>query len=207
MNKEAIKSALAAITTDNFLDNTKTLLATLGYKSDKTADLFGSVTEFINEYDAPNPNTKTEKEFRQHVKSLQFVFQYTTDEIVDDPQLQLFESASFDKGNYQSFIFCSVELKDNDYSRTKYAEFTREINKRLFAPTVIIFRAGERLTIAFTDRRPSKTQQEYDVLEQVTLIKDIRLNNPHRAHLDILSELSLEACVKWIDDNKKQKKL
>ena len=205
MNKEAIKSALAAITTDNFLDNTKTLLATLGYKSDKTADLFGSVTEFINEYDAPNPNTKTEQEFHQHVKSVQFVFQYTTDEIVDDPQLQLFEAASFDKGNYQSFIFCSVELKDNDYSRTKYAEFTREINKRLFAPTVIIFRAGERLTIAFADRRPSKTQQEYDVLEQVTLIKDIRLKNPHRAHLDILSELSLEECIKWIDEKKKQK--
>ncbi len=206
MNKDAIKSALAAITTDNFLDNTKALLATLGYKSDKTEDLFGSVDEFIDDYDAPNPNTKTEQEFRNHVKSVQFIFQFTSDEIEDDPQqTKLFEAATFDKGNNQSFIFCTVELKDNDYSRTKYAEFTREINKRLIAPTVVFFRTAAHLTIAFADRRPSKTQQEYDVLEQVTLIKDIRLNNPHRAHLDILSELSLEACVKWIDEKKKQK--
>ena len=43
------------------------------------------------------------------------------------------------------------------------------------------------------------------MLGQVTLIKDIRLNNPHRAHLDILSELSLEACAQWMNDKKKPK--
>ncbi|MYK17718.1 hypothetical protein F4055_06025, partial [Candidatus Poribacteria bacterium] len=68
-----------------------------------------------------------------------------------------------------------------------------------------MFRAGHRLTVAFADRRPDKTNEDRDVLGQVTLIKDIRLNDPHRAHLDILSELSFEACVKWIDDNKKPK--
>ena len=204
MNKETIKSALAEITTGDFLDNTKVLLATLGYKSDKTADLFGSVDEFIDEYDAPNLNTKTEQEFRQHVKSVQFIFQVTKDEIVDERQLTLLDPVTFSKGNNQSFLFCAIELKDNDYSRTKYAEFTREINKRLFAPTVIIFRAGERLTIAFADRRPNLTDESLDVLGQVTLIKDIRPNNPHRAHLDILSELSLESCVKWINDNDKE---
>ena len=204
MNKETIKSTLAAIPTGDFLDNTKALLATLGYKSDRTADIFGSVDEFIEEYEAPTPNTKTEQEFRQHVKSVQFIFQLTSDEITDTPQLQLFDPAAFDKGNTQCFLFCAVELKESDYSRTKYAEFTREINKRLSAPTVILFRAGDRLTVAFADRRPNITNESLDVLGQVTLIKDIRLNNPHRAHLDILSELSLESCVKWINENRKQ---
>ena len=119
--------------------------------------------------------------------------------------MTLLESNSFDKGNITSFLFCAVELKDNNYSRTKYAEFTREINKRLFAPTVILFRAGDRLTVAFADRRPDKIDGDRDVLGQVTLIKDIRLNNPHRAHLDILSELSLEECVQWMNDNRKPK--
>ena len=119
--------------------------------------------------------------------------------------MTLLESNAFDKGNIKSFLFCAVELKDNNYSRTKYAEFTREINKRLFAPTVILFRAGDRLTVAFADRRPDKTDDDRDVLGQVTLIKDIRLNNPHRAHLDILSELSLEECVQWMNDNRKPK--
>ena len=119
--------------------------------------------------------------------------------------MTLLESNAFDKGNIKSFLFCAVELKDNNYSRTKYAEFTREINKRLFAPTVILFRAGDRLTVAFADRRPDKTDGDRDVLGQVTLIKNIRLNNPHRAHLDILSELSLEECVQWMNDNRKPK--
>ena len=206
MNKEAIKSALAAMQNGVLLEKSKDLLSTLGYRSELTLELSGTVHDFFEEFPPLNPNTKTEQKFRKHAESAQIIFQFTKDEIEDDPeQMTLLESNSFDKGNTKSFLFCAVELKDNRYSRTKYAEFTREINKRLFAPTVILFRAGDRLTVAFADRRPDKTDGDRDVLGQVTLIKDIRLNNPHRAHLDILSELSLEACVQWMNDKKKPK--
>ena len=189
--------------TDDLLEQSKHLLSTLGYRSDLTLDLSGTVSDFFDEFPAPNPNTKTEQHFRDNAESAQIIFQFTKDEIVDEQQLTLLDPATFNKGNNQSFLFCAVELKNNDYSRTKYAEFTREINKRLFAPTVIIFRAREHLTIAFADRRPNITDESRDVLGQVTLIKDIRLADPHRAHLDILSELSLEQCIKWMDDNRK----
>ena len=206
MNKNAIKSALAAIPTGDFLEKSKELLGTIGYRSELTLELSGTVHDFFEEFPPLNPNTKTEQEFRKHAESAQIIFQFTKDEIEDDPQqMTLLESNTFDKGNIKSFLFCAVELKDNTYSRTKYAEFTREINKRLFAPTVILFRATNRLTVAFADRRPDKTDGDRDVLGQVTLIKDIRLNNPHRAHLDILSELSLEECVQWMNDNRKPK--
>ena len=206
MNKEAIKSALAAMQNGVLLKKSKDLLSTLGYRSELTLELSGTVHDFFEEFPPLNPNTKTEQEFRKHAESAQIIFQFTKDEIEDDPeQMTLLESNAFDKGNIKSFLFCAVELKDNNYSRTKYAEFTREINKRLFAPTVILFRAADRLTIAFADRRPDKTDDDRDVLGQVTLIKDIRLNNPHRAHLDILSELSLETCVQWMNDKKKPK--
>lgn len=203
MNKETIKSALAATQNGNLLEKSKELLSTLGYRSDRTLGLSRSVDDFFEEFPPVNPNTKSEQHFRENAESVQIIFQVTKDEIVDDPQLNLLEPNNFDKGNTQCFLFCAVELKDDVYSRTKYAEFTREINKRLNAPTVILFRTGDRLTIAFADRRPSETDETVDVLGQVTLIKDIRLNNPHRAHLDILSELSLEQCIKWMDDNKK----
>ena len=205
MNKEAIKSALSAIRTGDLLEKSKDLLATIGYRSERTLELSGTVHDFLEEFPPLNPNTKTEQEFRKNAESVKLVFQFTSDEITDDIQQRLFESEAFDKGNIKSFLFCAVELKDNTYSRTKYAEFTREINKRLFAPTVILFRAGDRLTVAFADRRPDKTNDDRDVLGQVTLIKDIRLNDPHRAHLDILSELSLEECVQWIDEKQKPK--
>ena len=200
MNKEAIKSALAAIPTGDFLEKSKALLGTIGYRSELTLELSGTVHDFFEEFPPLNPNTKTEQEFRKHAESAQIIFQFTKDEIIDEDI-----SKSFDKGNNQSFLFCAVELKDNSYSRTKYAQFTREINKRLFAPTVILFRAGNRLTVAFADRRPDKTDEDRDVLGQVTLIKDIRLNDPHRAHLDILSELSLEECAAWMDAKQKPK--
>ena len=206
MNKEAIKSALAAMQNGVLLEKSQDLLSTLGYRSELTLELSGTVHDFFEEFPPLNPNTRTEQEFRKHAESAQIIFQFTKDEIEDDPQqMTLLESHAFDKGNIKSFLFCAVELKDNTYARTKYAEFTREINKRLFAPTVILFRAGDRLTIAFADRRPDKTDEDRDVLGQVTLIKDIRLNNPHRAHLDILSELSLAECVQWMNDNRKPK--
>ena len=205
MNKQTIKSALAAIPTGDLLEKSKNLLAILGYQSELTLELSGTVHDFFEEFPPRNPNTKTEQEFRKHAQSAQIIFQFTSDEIANDPQGTLFEAIPFDKGNIKSFLFCAVALKDNNYSRTKYAEFTREINKRLFAPTVILFRVGNRLTVAFADRRPDKTDEDRDVLGQVTLIKDIRLNNPHRAHLDILSELSLEACAAWMDVNNKPK--
>ena len=206
MNKDAIKSALAAIPTGDFLEKSTEFLGTIGYRSELTLELSGTVHDFFEEFPPLTPNTKTEQEFRKHAASAQIIFQFTKDEIEEGPQqITLLESNAFDKGNIKSFLFCAVELKDNNYSRTKYAEFTREINKRLFAPTVILFRAGNRLTVAFADRRPDKTDEDRDVLGQVTLIKDIRLNNPHRAHLDILSELSLEECLKWMNDNRKPK--
>ena len=205
MDKEKIKGALAEMQTGNFLEKSKELLDTIGYRSERTLELSGNVDTFIQELPALSPNTKTEQEFRNNVESVQLVFQFTSDEIPDETQQKLFESDAFDKGWTDSFIFCTVELKNNTYSRTKYAEFTREINKRLLAPTVVLFRVANYLTIGFTDRRPHKTEADRDVLGQVTLIKDIRLDDPHRAHLDILSELSLAECAAWMDANGKPK--
>lgn len=202
MNKPHIQSALAALSTGDFSEVSKNLLATLGYRSERTLKLSGAVEDFIQEFPAPNPNTKAEQAFRNSVESVQLLFQFTSDEVAGD-----MESAadSLQESWTASFLFFAVTLKKNTYSRSRYAEFTREINKRLIAPTVVLFRVAERLTVAFVGRRQHKYDESRDVLEQVTLIKDIRLDKPHRAHLDILSELSLEECVKWMDANDKPK--
>ena len=55
MNKEHIRSALAAIPTGDFPKVSKKLLATLGYRSERTLELSGSVADFIQEFPAPNP--------------------------------------------------------------------------------------------------------------------------------------------------------
>ena len=202
--KEEIESALAAMTDDDFLETSKDLLEVLGYCSDRTANFPGTADDFIRRFPARNENTDTEQEFRKNVESVELVFQVSSTEIAPDDQPTLFEAPTFDEGYVRSFVFFAIELKDSDYPRGKYAQFTREVNKRFIMPVVVFFRVQDRLTIGFVGRRQGKRDPDRDVLEQVTLIKDIRLHDPHRAHLDILFELSLGECAKWMADHKEQ---
>ena len=202
IKKREIESALAAIASGDFLETSKELLEVLGYRSELTDKLPETVDDFIKELPAQNKNTKTEQEFRDDAQSVELVFQVTSDEIASN-QLTLFK-LPFDKGNAKSYTFFTVELKDKDYPRGKYAQFTREINKRMVMPVVVLFRAGNRLTMAFVRRRPNQLDESKDVLEKVTLIKDIRLDKPHRAHLEVMFELSLAECAKWMADHNKQ---
>ena len=203
--KTEIKSAVAAIAGGDFLETSKNLLAVLGYHSQRTVTLPRAVEDFIQRFPAENRNTKTEQEFRDNAESVALVFQVTSDEIDTSDQPTRSEAPAFDKGYVKSFVFFTVELKGKDYPRGKYAQFTREINKRFMMPIVVFFRVEDRLTIGFVGRRPHQLNPEADVLEQVTLIKDIRLDKPHRAHTDILSELSLAECAKWMAANNQPK--
>ena len=130
IKKREIESALAKIPTSAFLESARNLLGALGYRSQRTLKLWGSVDEFIASIPAPNKNTVTELEFRDAAESIQLVFQVTSSEITTDNQQNLFESPAFDAGEIKSFLFFAVELKDKDYPRGKYAQFTREVNKR-----------------------------------------------------------------------------
>ena len=202
--KEEIESALAAMIDDDFLETSKDLLAVLGYCSDRTANFPGTAEDFIRRFPARNRNTDTEQEFLKNVESVELVFQVSSEEIAPNDQSILFEAPTFDEGYVRTFTFFAIELADKDYPRGKYAQFTREINKRMVMPIVVFFRVENRLTIGFVGRRQHRRDPDRDVLEQVTLIKDIRLDNPHRAHTEILFELSLEECAKWMADHKEQ---
>ena len=81
MNKEAIKSALSAIPTGNFLEKSKDLLATIGYQSERTLELSGTVHDFFEEFPPLNPNTKTEQEFRKHAEFVKLVLCILASEI------------------------------------------------------------------------------------------------------------------------------
>ena len=87
--KEQILSALAAIPASDFLAATKDLLEVLGYQSDRTQELSGSVDDFIQEFPAYSQNTQTRQAFRKHVRSVRLIFQVTRDEIasVNQPTL------------------------------------------------------------------------------------------------------------------------
>ena len=201
--RENIQAALEAIPTCDFLAATKDLLNILGYQSERIMELSGDPEDFIQQFSAQNENTRTEKTFCENAQSVRFVFQLTSDEIAASSQQALnFKAASFDKGNASSFIFSSVELKQDTYARGQYAQFIREINKRLSQPSVVLFRTPSNLlTLAFVHRRVHKRDPNRDVMGSVSLIREIDPTDPHRAHLDILAELSLPNLLAWMDAN------
>ena len=197
--KERIQATLADIPNKNFLSATKDLLNVIGYQSERILpNQSGDVDGFIAHFPAGNPNTASEQFFRDNTKSMHILFQLTSAEI--SAQSSLLDIDGFDTGNARSFIFAAVELNGKSYSRSQYAACTREINKRFPMPTVVLFKtAADLLTLSFVHRREHKRDPSRDVLGNVSLIREIDITDPHRAHLDILAELSLPQRLHWMD--------
>lgn len=86
-----------------------------------------------------------------------------------------------------------VQFGKPHYSRTELSGITRAVNRLFPMPAMLLFRHGDTLTLAVINRRLHKLDSSKDVLEKVTLIKDIRLVQPHRAHIEILCDLSLDS--------------
>ena len=102
-----------------------------------------------------------------------------------------------------------MQLKNGGHSRGKYAEWTREINKRFGMPVVVLFvcadanhNSQKRLTLAFVGRRKNMTNESRDVLQKVSLLREIHCTKPHRGHLDILAALSFDNRLDYIAKQK-----
>ena len=201
-----IRAALGKMAAGDLTDASTQLLAALGYRSDRLLDgQTGNVGHFISDFKADNTDTRSEQDFLDSTKEVRILFQFTDTEIAATGQRMLFDAEGFSAGNSRSFLFAAVELDGGTYPRGRYVSFTREINKRFNRmPAVIVFRTADgKVTLAFVNRRPSKTRADRQVLGSVSLIREINAVSPHRAHLDILAELSLTERLKWMDDHGK----
>jgi len=175
---------------------TRHLLSELGYTSNKALPPENNNLTALIEWgrDIENVKGKQIDLLKEHWVEAEIVFQLTDDELQDST---IFSPTEFDQSRIQSFLFVAADLSDEKYTRGKLAEMTRIVNKIFKMPVIMFYRYGRTsdrhdLTIALIHRRPNKKDQSIDVLEKVTLIKDIRVSNPHRAHSDILGNLSLK---------------
>ena len=190
-HKNDIKNALEHFTDGNLADNARHLLNTLGYQSDRTMSLEpNTAAEFIVNFD-PSNTMNAERALLDEWESVDILFQLTGGEItLSDQVAPGFEGIGIDNSIYQSYLFFALKLRGSSYSRTQLSQITREINKLTPMPAMVVFQHGELLTFAVIDRRLHMRDESKDVLEKVTLIKDINLGDPHRAHIDILFDLS-----------------
>ncbi|MCS1413648.1 MAG: Modification methylase PaeR7I [Verrucomicrobia subdivision 3 bacterium] len=182
-----LRTALQKLRHSDFRDGHLALLKTLGYQSTRTLPIPNADPKRFKEWVEEKAQQKLDENKAKfsdwHHADL--LFQLTGEE------LQGASGQEVEPGLMQSYVFFALGLKINSYSRTDLATITRQINRLFPMPVMVLYTYGGLLSIAVINRRPHKRDRDRDVLEKVTLIKDIRLEAPHRAHLDILSQLYL----------------
>ena len=191
-HKDEIKSALQRFSDGHLVENARNLLNTLGYRSERTLSLEPNTADgFVGHFDQHSTMNR-ERTLLSEWESIDFLFQLTGDEIIQSDQTTFhFEGSGVDQNRYESYLFFTLKLQNRGYTRTQLSDIAREINKLLMIPAMVMFQHGDAITFAVIDRRLHEHDESKDVLERVTLIKDINLRNPHRAHIDILFDLSL----------------
>ena len=189
----AIQTSLANFQTLPLKDAARELLATLGYKSDKFLVGAGSEPKDFLDYFAKGHTFNETKALVSEWKSADLLFQLTDQELSGESAL--FTNDSVQRGLLKSYIFIVIELEGSEYARGTFSDIARQINRLFPMPVMVIFKHGDRLSIAVINRRRNKLDDSKDVLEKATLIRDINFTQPHRGHLDILDSLVLSKLV------------
>jgi len=161
------------------------LLATLGYASDKRIDLTPATAEgFLAAFGQDRPFNRDKAEI-QEWRQVEFLFQFTNDEVLtlSSGQISLLTDQVVNGALIESFVFIAIELAGGAYSRSRLAAITREVNRLFPMPVIVLFRYGPYLSLTVIRRRLHQRDATRDVLEKVTLVKDIAFAEPLRAHL------------------------
>ncbi len=186
-----IQEAIKAFANDDITNAGINLFSVLGYDTSLQAPLDKKTyMEFKENYIDSSPSAdrfSEEKALVSDWKSIYILFQLTNDSF--NGTKSLFEE-SINPTDMQSYLCFAIELINEDYSKSQIANITREINKLFSIPIIIIFKYSKLLTLSVINRRVNKRNSDRDVLEKVTLIKDIFFEKPHRAHIEILFDMS-----------------
>ena len=186
-----INQALKDFQNGTLIDNARNLLNTLGYESEITLDLETNLAEEFISYFDEFGTLNTERAIVDEWVSIDFLCQLTEEEISGTGQTRIaFKNKRLDNTVIESYVFFALKLRESSYTRTQLANITREINRLTPMPAMLLFQHGQTLTLAVIDRRLHKRDESKDVLEKVTLIKDINAHDPHPAHTKILFDLS-----------------
>jgi adenine-specific DNA-methyltransferase len=178
------------------------ILTTLGYASNKTFDFPVEPSAFAREVEILLGGGKQMNKVESQLAdwhSVAFLFQLTDDELpsLAAGQTTLFSDAAVQAFRIESFVFLAIELKAGNWSRTRLARISREINRLFPMPVILLIRHAQEdatplLSVVVINRRADKRDSNRDVMDgKISIIKDIDLLQPHAAHLRILESMAL----------------
>lgn len=191
--KKEIQDQLFSLQQGNLYENALSFFETLGYNTQRRNRLANHTFQaFEDTFLQKNEPFSKENALIKDWKSVELLFQLTDNEVRQS--ISLFQNLEVNNTLIESYLFFAIELKEAHYNRTELSKITREINRIFPMPVMVFFRYGEVVTLAMINRRIHKKDREKDVLEKVTLLKDIFLteNLTHRAHIDILADLQFQ---------------
>lgn len=193
--KKLIQSALQSFKDGDLTQKSIGLFQALGYNTDRQNFFSEKTYRFFREsFFNDDTRFSEEKALVPEWKYIDLLFQLSKDEIT--PQHSLFDTKKVDRTIIETYLFFVIGLSKDNYNRTALSQITREINKVFPMPVMVLFKYGSSLTLAVINRRLHKRDERKDVLEKVTLIKDISIENPHRAHIEILFDLSFSELLR-----------
>ncbi len=190
-----IQGAVTALAGNNLAATATALIANIGYTSPKTLAIETDPARFLAEL---NIDPAKLQDAIPRIKAIHFLFQLTGDEL---PALSRHTTpqtgANFQRGAIDSFVFLAVDLDAAAWSRRELVTIVREVNRGFAMPAIILFRHGTHATLAVIDRRTNRRDPARDVVGgRISLVKDVDLASPHRAHVEILADLSLAAIAR-----------
>ncbi len=202
--KQNIETALKAFDKQPIRNAAIRLLNTLGYHSGYvSSDELDKPRYDRIKKDAEKTANPTDRLCIKQWKPFSQVMQVTDAEINAQliTEVTHFESKAIDNELRSSYMFIAMPLTGDTYTRTQLANIMRFMSMRILQPFMVMFRYGSVLTLGIINRRQSKRDENKQVLEKVTLIKDIDLDAPKRAHIEVVFDLYLRNLI--TDKNKK----
>ena len=190
--KAEVVSAINAFGKQTLFKASIKLFETLGYKTERQSRLSKNTLKgFLDDFPVASEKMNLKKAISENWQSVELLFQLTQAEMTQ--QVSLFDTGKVDNTIIEAYLFFAIELKSGEYSRTQLSDITRELNKVFPMPVMVVFKYGETITLSVIKRRLHKRDSNKDVLEKVTLVKDVNIQNPHRAHVEILSDLCFDS--------------
>src|SRR5574344_1395860 len=187
MTKFDIIQSLNNFSQNNLLNNSLDLFRNLGYTTKRTFSV-DSLDDFKNKFLINDFNE--DKLLFPQWENAQFLFELQPQDLSSEENE--ITGGKKDGKDIEAYWFIAIELSENTYTKKQLSEITREINKQRTMPVFILFKYSDKLTFSIIDRRLNKKDSDKDVLEKVVLIKDINFSKPHRAHVEILNDISFE---------------
>lgn len=192
--RERITAALKQFDNKSLYEASLNLFNTLGYNTSRRDRLDdNSYKGFAEMFIQDNQSFDTGKAIVEDWAQVDFLFQLTEMEMKD--QLKDFETKGYKKKDIQSYVFFAIQLKGSNYSRWQLSQITREVNKLFNMPVMALYNYNNYISLAIINRRRNLIDDNKDVLTRITLIKDIDINDPHRAHKEILFEISFDELI------------